>query len=60
MPLALTRREGNKIYIGDDITITVAKFKGKSVVLNVDAPKNIKVIRDEILKRDLQNATVKR
>jgi len=60
MGLALTRREGNKILIGDDIEITIIKLRPGSVTLNVEAPKNIKILRNEVLQRDRENARVKR
>ena len=46
--LILTRREGESVRIGDDITITVLRVKGSQVRLGVDAPKNVSVQRGEI------------
>lgn len=45
--LVLTRRSGERIVIGDDITITVLKVNGK-VRLGIDAPDSIRVDREEI------------
>tara|TARA_R110002110_G_scaffold115357_2_gene286123 strand:- start:1068 stop:1250 length:183 start_codon:yes stop_codon:yes gene_type:complete len=59
MPLALTRRLGNQIMIGDDIIITVKKLKASSVVLSFDAPRNVKILRNEVYQRDLDNAKIK-
>lgn len=46
--LALTRRTGDKIIIGDNIVITVVDVKGDSVRLSFDAPKDIKIYRGEL------------
>lgn len=59
MPLALTRRLGNQILIGDDIIITVKKLRASSVVLSFDAPSNVKILRNEVYQRDLNDAKIK-
>lgn len=46
--LALTRKIGEKIMIGDDIVLTVFDIKGDSVRLSIEAPKEIKIYRGEI------------
>lgn len=46
--LALTRKPGEQIVIGDNITITVVDIKGDSIRLAIDAPKEIKIYRGEI------------
>ena len=46
--LALTRKVGEQIVIGDNIVITVAGVKGESVRLTIEAPKEIKIYRKEI------------
>ena len=46
--LVLTRRIGEKIIIGDDITISISAVKGDSVRVAIDAPRDIKVYRGEI------------
>lgn len=46
--LALTRKVGERIVIGDDIIVTVVSVKGDSVRITVDAPKVIKIYRGEI------------
>ncbi len=48
--LVLTRKQGERIQIGDDITITVVRTKGKAVRLGIQAPAHVPVLRGEILK----------
>jgi carbon storage regulator len=49
--LILTRRRGEVIKVGDDITVTVLSIRGNQVSLGVDAPRNIAVHREEIYDR---------
>lgn len=46
--LKLTRKRHEKIYIGDNIIVTVIKCKTGRVRLGIEAPKNIKVHRQEV------------
>lgn len=46
--LALTRRKGETIVIGDDIIITVLSVAGDTVKIGIDAPRNIPVNRQEV------------
>lgn len=49
--LILTRRIGETLMIGDDVTITVLGVKGNQVRLGVNAPKDVAVHREEIYQR---------
>ena len=49
--LILTRRVGESLMIGDDVTITVLGVKGNQVRIGVKAPKEVAVHREEILNR---------
>ena len=46
--LVLTRKEGEKIQIGDDITIMIMEIKGKQVRVGIEAPADVTVHREEI------------
>ena len=54
--LVLTRKYQEKIRIGDNITITVLKTKGKAVRLGIEAPINVPVIRGELKFEDAADA----
>ena len=49
--LILTRRMGETVVIGDDVTVTVLGVKGNQVRLGVNAPKEVAVHREEIYER---------
>ena len=49
--LILTRRVGETLMIGDDVTVTVLGVKGNQVRLGVNAPRNVAVHREEIYER---------
>jgi carbon storage regulator CsrA len=54
--LVLTRKYQEKIRIGDNITITVLRTKGKAVRLGIEAPANVPVIRGELKFEDSEAA----
>jgi carbon storage regulator len=49
--LILTRRVGETLMIGDEVTVTVLGVKGNQVRIGVNAPKNVAVHREEIYDR---------
>ena len=49
--LILTRRVGETVMIGDEVTVTVLGVKGNQVRLGVNAPKHVAVHREEIYER---------
>jgi len=49
--LILTRRVGETLMIGDNVTVTVLGVKGNQVRIGVNAPKDVSVHREEIYMR---------
>ena len=49
--LILTRRVGESLMVGDDITVTVLGVKGNQVRIGVNAPRDVAVHREEIYER---------
>jgi carbon storage regulator len=49
--LILTRRVGETLVIGDEVTVTVLGIKGNQVRIGVNAPKDVSVHREEIYDR---------
>lgn len=54
--LVLTRKQNEKIRIGDQITITVLRMKGKAVRLGIEAPPEVSVLRGELAFEIEENA----
>ena len=46
--LIVTRRPGEALKIGDNVTVTIIRIKGNQVKIGIDAPKDIPVWREEI------------
>lgn len=49
--LILTRKAGESLHLGDDITITVFSVQGKQVKLGIDVPGDMVVYREEVYLR---------
>ena len=52
--LILSRKVDQKIRIGDEITLTISEVRGDQVKIGVEAPKNVKVFRQEVFD-EIQN-----
>ena len=46
--LVLSRKVGERIVIGDDVTVVVSRISGNRVSVGIEAPHNVKVIRGEL------------
>jgi carbon storage regulator len=60
--LVLTRKQAEKIHIGDQIVVTVIKTKGNAVRLGIEAPAHVSIVRGEIAPQwrgDLRTAEVR-
>lgn len=49
--LILTRRVGETLMVGDEVTVTVLGVKGNQVRIGVNAPRDVAVHREEIYER---------
>jgi carbon storage regulator len=47
--LVLTRKLMEKLYIGDDVCVTVVRLEGGQVRLGIDAPRDVAVVRAELI-----------
>jgi carbon storage regulator len=54
--LVLSRKESQRIRLGDSIVITVVKISGDKVRIGIDAPTSVLVLRDELEPRDNSQA----
>ena len=52
--LILTRRIGEKLIIGENVTVTVLGVKGRQIRIGIDAPRDVTVNREEIFQRILK------
>lgn len=55
--LILSRKINEKIRIGEDVSISIIEIKGEQVKIGIDAPKNVKVLRQEVFNM-IQNENV--
>lgn len=46
--LNITRRRGERVVLGDDVFISVLEVSGQTVRLGIDAPRSVRVYREEI------------
>jgi carbon storage regulator len=56
--LVLSRKTGEKIVIGDGIEVTIEKVIGSRVVVGIQAPKDVRILRSEIIGRNDDTSSV--
>ncbi len=49
--LILTRKRGETVLIGENVTVTVLGVKGQQVRIGIDAPKDVEIHREEVVNR---------
>ncbi|MCH8970449.1 MAG: carbon storage regulator [Planctomycetes bacterium] len=54
--LVLSRKTSEQIKIGENITVTVVHVKGKVVRLGIDAPRNMRILRTELISDDEESS----
>lgn len=50
--LVLSRKPGERIHIGDDITITIVRIGPNNTRVGIDAPRDLSIVREELLQED--------
>jgi carbon storage regulator CsrA len=50
--LVLSRKEGEKLVIGDNITVVVSRVSGNRVTLGIEAPADVRIVRGELKAQD--------
>ncbi|NYF23925.1 carbon storage regulator CsrA [Sporosarcina sp. JAI121] len=55
--LVLSRKKGESIWLGDEIEITISEIKGDQVRIAINAPKNVPILRGELLKEVSESNT---
>jgi len=53
--LVISRKQNESFKIGDEITVTIVRIKGKDIRIGVDAPKSLNVVRTELLAGQNEN-----
>jgi carbon storage regulator CsrA len=48
MMLVLTRKVGDRIKIGDNITVVIIKIRGNQITVGIEAPRDVRIIRGEL------------
>ncbi len=56
--LVLSRKEGERVMIGDDMTVTVLEIRGDRIKLGFDCPLDIPVHREEVRRRLLDSPPI--
>ena len=51
--MVLSRREGERIRVGDEIVVTVVRVAGDKVRVGIEAPNEMRVLRDELTPFDI-------
>jgi len=52
--LVLSRKEGEKLVIGDNITLVISKIAGNRVTVGIEAPADVKIVRGELREGELK------
>jgi carbon storage regulator len=56
--LVLSRKEGERLVIGDNITLVISKISGNRVTIGIEAPKEVKIVRSELQSEDEPITTI--
>jgi len=50
--LKITRKPNQSFQIGEDITVTIEKINGQEAEISIDAPLELKILRDDAIKKE--------
>lgn len=53
--LIVTLRKDQKVFIGENISITVLKIRGSDIRVGIEAPAEIMILRDKVIKNEQAN-----
>ena len=54
--LVLSRKIGEVLKVGDNITVMVTKIKGNKVLIGIDAPDDVRIVREDAKDKEQKNA----
>ncbi len=54
--LVLSRKEGERLVIGDNVVITVNRISGNRITLGIEAPRDVRIVRGELKPKEQQEA----
>jgi carbon storage regulator len=54
--LILSRKESERIYLGDDVVLTIVRIQGDKVRIGVEAPSDVRILRRELEVTDLESS----
>lgn len=57
--LVLTRKPSQRIFVGDNVTVTVVRIDGNTVRIGIDAPPEVSILREEVGARKAAASTPK-
>jgi len=57
--LVLARRRNEGIVIGDGVTVTILEIRGNQVRLGIEAPKDVRVLREELTGAETETVRIK-
>jgi carbon storage regulator len=52
--LVLTRKVGERVHLSNGITVTVTKIEGNKARVGIEAPEDVKIVREELLPREAE------
>jgi carbon storage regulator len=53
--LVLSRKQGERVHVGADVTLSVLEVKGKRVRIGIDAPARVPIVRGEVRARAVEH-----